>query len=176
MDPVTGISLVAGIAQLIGVTTKTIKYLNNVKDAPKDRAKLIQEASSLLALLTNLNYTLEGANTTESWLGTVHSQGMKDVLDQLQRSMEELAKKLKPEQGMKKLSKRIVWTLDKKEIMETLAKIERVKSLVGLALQRDHMWVLSVSGLEDESEVLTVPKPTLTGNQGRYYRRQCECV
>ena len=152
MDPVTAVGLAASIAQLIGVTTKTIKYLNNVKDAPKDRAKLLKEASSLLSLLINLNCTLEGANPTESWLGTAQSQGLKDVLDLLRRSLEELAKKLKPEHGMKSLGRRLVWPLDKKEIMETLAKIERVKSLVELALQREHMWVSSFSGLGDESE------------------------
>lgn len=139
MDPITAIGLAASIAQLIEATTKAIKYLNNVKDAPKDRAKLVQEASSLLALLTNLKYTLEGANTIESWLGPVPSQGLKDVLDRLQRLLGELAKKLKPERRMKELGKRFLWTLDKKEILETLGEIERVKSLVGLTLQRDHM-------------------------------------
>ncbi|SLM33723.1 hypothetical protein LPUS_02266 [Lasallia pustulata] len=139
MDPVTAIGLVASITQLIGVIAKTIGYLNDVKDAPKDRSRLIHEASRLLALLTDLNYTLESADTMELWLGTVRSQGMKDVLDLLQRSMEELAKKIKPEHGIKGLGKRLLWTLDKKEILEILAKIERVKSLVGMALQRDHI-------------------------------------
>lgn len=142
MDPITAIGLVASIAQLIEATTKAIKYLNSVRDAPKDRAKLVQEASSLLAVLTNLNYTLEGANTIESWLGPVSSQGLKDVLDRLQRLLGELAKRLKPsEHPMKSLGKRFLWTLDKKEILETLAEIERVKSLVGLTLERDHMYV-----------------------------------
>ena len=152
MDPVTAIGLVASLNQLIGVTAKTIGYLNDVKDAPEDRAKLIQEASGLLARLTDLNYTLETADTMESWHGTVHSQGMKDMLDLLQRSMEELAKKLKPEHGIKGLGKRLLWTLDKKEIKEILAKIERVKSLVGFALLRDHLSVSSFSRLGDKSE------------------------
>jgi hypothetical protein len=35
MDPVTVIGLVAGIVQLIDTTTKAIKYINDVKDAPR---------------------------------------------------------------------------------------------------------------------------------------------
>ena len=58
MDPITAAGLIASIAQLIGTTTQTIQYLNDMKDAPKYRAKLAQEASSLLMLLTDLRYTV----------------------------------------------------------------------------------------------------------------------
>lgn len=139
MDPVTAVGLAASIAQLITVTTTIIQYLSSIKNAPKDRAQLIREASSLLAVLTDLNYTLEGADTIESWLGTVYSQGLKEVLDQLHRSLAGLAEKLEPEHGIKKLGRRLVSTLDKNEILDTLAKMERVKSLAGLALHRDRM-------------------------------------
>ena len=54
MEPVTAIGLVASVVQLINATTKAIKYLNDVKDAPRDLAKLAREVVSLLALLADL--------------------------------------------------------------------------------------------------------------------------
>lgn len=54
MDPVTVVGLAASIVQLIDATTTVIKYLNDVKDAPKDRATLAREGSGLLALFTDL--------------------------------------------------------------------------------------------------------------------------
>ncbi|KAL8635810.1 MAG: hypothetical protein Q9228_006737 [Teloschistes exilis] len=48
------IGLAAGIVQLVGLTTKTIKYLNGVKHSSEERTKLFREASSLLPLLVTL--------------------------------------------------------------------------------------------------------------------------
>jgi hypothetical protein len=140
MDPVTVISLVASITQLIDATTKTIRYLNDVKDAPKDRATLAQEAANTLILLTNLRYKLEEAKSTDPWFTGVRSLGVESgPLDQFKEAMEELARKLKPEVGIKKFGKSFFWTLDKNDIDTVLSKIERLKTLISLALQKDHL-------------------------------------
>jgi hypothetical protein len=140
MDPVTGVGLAASIVQLIDVTTKAIKYLNDVKDAPKDRAKLAKEATSLLVLLTDLRYRVEEAKSTDSWFTGVRSLGVEGgPLDQLKEAMEELARKLKPETTIKKFGKMLLWTLDKNKISDILSKIERLKTLVILALDKDHL-------------------------------------
>ena len=62
MDPISAISLIASLAQPIDVTSKTLRYLNNVKNAPKSRAQVAQEASLLLALLISLRYRLEDSD------------------------------------------------------------------------------------------------------------------
>ncbi len=54
MDLVAAVGFTASIVQPISVTTKPIKYLNYVKDAPKYRAKLALIATSLLALRTKI--------------------------------------------------------------------------------------------------------------------------
>ncbi|EXJ70463.1 uncharacterized protein A1O5_06532 [Cladophialophora psammophila CBS 110553] len=77
MDPVTAVGLRASIVQLIDSTTKAIKYLNNVNNAPKDRARLAREATSLLALLTDLRHRLEEASSTDQWLTGIRSLGVK---------------------------------------------------------------------------------------------------
>ena len=134
------VGLAAGIVQLIDAITKAIKYLNDVKEAPKDRATLAREATSLLILLTDLRYRVEEAKLTDPWLTGVHSLGVEGgPLDQFKEAMEELARKLKPETGIKKFGRTLLWTLDKNKINDIISKIERLKALVGLALQKDHL-------------------------------------
>src|SRR5437016_4107168 len=128
MDPVTVVGLAASIVQLIDATTKAIKYLNHVKDAPKDRAILAQEATSLLALLTNLRYRVEETKSTDPWFTAVRLLGVEGgPVEQFKGAIEELARKLKPGTGVKKFGKALLWTLDKNEINNILSKIERLK-------------------------------------------------
>ncbi|KAI9764108.1 MAG: hypothetical protein M1840_008668 [Geoglossum simile] len=102
MDPVTVAGLAAGIVQLIDATMKVMKYLNDVKDAPKDRAKLAREATSLLVLLTELRYMVEEAKSTDPWFAGIRSLGVKmGPLEQFKEEMEDLAKKLEPQSGIK---------------------------------------------------------------------------
>ena len=60
-------------------------------------------------------------------------------MEQFNEAIEELTRKLKPESGVKKFGKALLWTLDKNEINNILSKIERLKSRVGLALQEDQL-------------------------------------
>jgi hypothetical protein len=78
MDPITAVGLAASIVQLINATTKALKYLNDVKDAQKDRATLAREASSLLALITDLRNKVEEAEETDltgvfRWCSSYHN-------------------------------------------------------------------------------------------------------
>jgi hypothetical protein len=140
MDPVTVVGLAAGIVQLIDATAKAVKYLNDAKDAPKDRARLAREAASLLALLTDLRYRVEEAKVTDPWFTGVRLLGVKGgPLEQFKEAIEKLARKLKPESGVKKFGKALLWTLDKDEINNILSEIERLKTLVSLSLQKDHL-------------------------------------
>jgi hypothetical protein len=140
MDPITAVGLAASIAQLIDATVKAMKYLNDVKDAPKDRAKIAREATSLLVLLTELRYMVEEAKSTDPWFVGIRSLGVRmGPLEQFKEEMEDLAKHLKPQGGIKKSGKTLLWTLDKKDINSILSKIERLKTCASLALQKDHL-------------------------------------
>ncbi|KAH0534081.1 hypothetical protein FGG08_007315 [Glutinoglossum americanum] len=169
MDPVTVVGLAASIVQLINATTKAIKYLNDVKEAPKDRARLAREATSLLALLIDLRYRVEEAESTDPWFAGVCSLGVEGgPLEQFKKAIEELAEKLKPEGGMRKFGKALLWTLDKNEIGNTLSRIERLKTLVGFALQKDH---LADDHLEKIHRWLSAPDPSLNYNEARKKRQ-----
>ncbi|KAI0902853.1 ankyrin [Ustulina deusta] len=141
MDPSSVVGFLASIIQLIETTAKAISYVNDVKDAPTERAQFARHASSLLALLTDLRYRVEEAKSaSEPWFGTLHGLGVKrGPLDQLEDQMGCLAMQLLPLSigRFQNARKALSWTLDKKEIVEVLVQIERVKTLVMLALQND---------------------------------------
>ena len=138
MDPISGIGLVASLAQLIDVSYKVVKYVGEVKDAPEQKKALELELANLLPLIMRLKQRIESARPQDSWLSTVRSLGvLNGPVPQLQVAMDLLGKKLKSRKKM--LGKNLLWPFEKKEGAEIFFKIERVKTLVGLALQDDLM-------------------------------------
>ena len=100
MDPITGLGLVASVIQIIGATSTAIKYLNDAKDAPKDRAQLAQKVTNILVLLTQLRYRLEGADTKGAWYDGIRRLGIDNgPLQQLHRTMVSFAKNTRAEVG-----------------------------------------------------------------------------
>jgi FtsZ-binding cell division protein ZapB len=139
MDP---LSLTVSIPALIGTTTKVLGYINDVKTASKERAKLASEATNLLALLTSMRYKVEEVEQEKNtWYDSIRSLlgGTNGPLDQFRSILEELAEKLAPATSLKKFGRTLIWTLDKKECIDILDKVERLKTLIGLALQEDHL-------------------------------------
>jgi len=134
------VGLAASIVSLIEVTTKVVKYLDDVKDAPKERAELASEANILLGLLHSLKNRVDQANLTDPWFVGLQSLDVPGgLLHQYKESMHKLAKKLEPAHGVKKVGKALVWAIDKQEVKEVLTKIERLKTTIGLELQKDHL-------------------------------------
>lgn len=140
MDPVSAIGLTASVVQLIEAIAKTVSYIKDIKNGSKERARTLQEAASLLGLLTTLKYKVEYADTTDSWFVHVRSLGGPGgPLEQFKQRLEELAKKLKPETGLRSIGKNLTWGLDKNQVKEILTMIERLKTLIGVALQEDNL-------------------------------------
>lgn len=138
MDPISIIGLISSLAQLIDATSRTLGYLNNVKNAPKARAQVAQEASLLLALLISLRYRLEDTDAADGWVKGVLSIGMTNgPLDQFKEALESLATKLQGPGPSKSVGKTLGWHFEKKEVDDLLGKMERLKSFVSLALQGD---------------------------------------
>ncbi|KAL8669376.1 MAG: hypothetical protein Q9168_006037 [Polycauliona sp. 1 TL-2023] len=130
------VGLAASLGQLIEITAKTIKYLNSVKEASKERATLFQEASSLLPLLVSLQAQINAAKQSEPWFDDIKLLGVENgPLDQLCEALVQLTRKLKPKQGINKAARAIIWPFDKAYCEGVLHKIERVKSSIVPALQ-----------------------------------------
>lgn len=140
MDPVSVLGLTAGLVQLIGTVAKTVQYLNNVKDATQDRARMATEIATLLGLLTSLRNKVELANQEDPWFMNVRALGgTGGPLEQYKNGLEKLAKKFKGGTGMKGVTQRLVWTLDKKQVEETLNMMGRLKLHISIALQEDNL-------------------------------------
>ena len=136
MDPITAVGLLASIGQLIDLTSKFVEYINKVASAPKDRVLLAMEASSLLALLTSLKYRAEESpKEQDPWFVGLRSLACEyGPIQQFKLAMIELAGKFEPKKGGS-----LRWPFTEKSIKDILSRIERLKSLVTMALQGDHL-------------------------------------
>ncbi|KAI9878016.1 MAG: hypothetical protein M1830_002174, partial [Pleopsidium flavum] len=106
--------------------------------ASRDRAKLATEACSVYSLLTTLRYRVEEARSGDPWFIAVRTLGVENgPLEQFKVALEQLASKLGHANGLRKIGKMLTWKFDKTEIDGILSRIERLKTLVGLALAND---------------------------------------
>ena len=134
------LSISASITALLQLTSTVVQYINNVKDASKERLRIRDEISSTSFLLYMLNDRVQQAHSSEPWLLTVRSLNMpKGPLEQFKRALEQLASRLEPSKGLERVGKALAWPFQTGEIKEVLSTIERQKSLFDLALQNDHM-------------------------------------
>ncbi len=137
MDPV---SLTASIVAILQLTATVLSYLNDVKNASTDRRTGAVEASQVYALLTDLKYQVEEANSVDPWFCSVRKLGVQNgALDQFKSALEDLASKVAPGHGIRKIGRALVWKFSKEEIGSIIFRIERVKTLVQIALQKDQL-------------------------------------
>ena len=138
MDPVTAVGLAASAIQLIDATTTTLRCLNEIKNAPKERARLAMEITSLLSVLTSLRYRVEECKPNGSWFAAVRFLGVKNgPLDQLASTINDLQIKLGAGDGLLKIKHALFWPLTKNDVQDLFVRVERIKSLISLAFQED---------------------------------------
>ncbi|KFX95786.1 hypothetical protein V490_03675 [Pseudogymnoascus sp. VKM F-3557] len=140
MDP---LSITAGIIAIVEFTATLVKYASDIKDAPKDRARFAMEASSLSSLLLNLRYQIEDEEckkSSKAWYKEVALLGVPGgPLDQYRIALETLQLKIVTGKGVVKISNALWWKFSKEEVASILLRIERLKSLIQIALQMDHL-------------------------------------
>jgi hypothetical protein len=140
MDP---LSIALGVIALLELTKKVIVYAKQTKDAPTDRTKILQEASSLMGLLIMLKEFIEDCDDSEdSWLQATSSLTAPDgPLQQYKLLLETVVAKITPSRGQHKFGQALAWMFSKEEVTRLLSQIERVKSFVQIALEIDHTFV-----------------------------------
>ncbi|KAI9689885.1 MAG: hypothetical protein M1822_009767 [Bathelium mastoideum] len=165
MDP---LSLTASIIALIQLTGTVVEYLNDVKDASKDRARCAIETSNVYNLLVNLKYRLE-VSPHDSWYTSVRALAVAGgPLDQYRSALEELQSKLNPASthGLRKVGNALAWTFTKGEIANILSRVKRLKSLTQIALEMDH-FKLSLAIKDDVAFVKSAVPVLKTIKDGR---------
>jgi hypothetical protein len=137
-----GLSAAASIVAVLQLTGVVIGYLNDVKNAPKECQQCTIEASNIQSLLINLRYRLEQGRTGDPWFTAVRTLDVENgPLDQYKQALEQLQSKVDVGSGAKKMGRQLVWKFSKAEAAGILARMERLKSLVSIALEMDHLSV-----------------------------------
>jgi len=144
MDPISAISLAASLISLIDGTANAIQYLNSFRYAFREHEKLCREANSLLSILTNLRQKVKEASQDGNVfeVATASQSIVGGLLDQMKDAMEHLTSKLEPSTRWRRTRIMRTWVSTKKDCVDILATIERLKSLIGLVLQQDLLSVL----------------------------------
>ena len=134
------LSITAGIIAVLQLSTKVVQYLNDVKDAPAERQRVLIEVITISGFLHTLNDLVKNMQPDDIAASALRSLNVPDgPLEQIRSALERLVSKLKPARGLKKVSKTLTWTLDKADVTNILNRIERQKALLLLAMQNDHM-------------------------------------
>jgi hypothetical protein len=135
-DPV---SLAASIVAFIDVASKIVVYINSIKDAQQHTVQLAQDISNNASLMFRLRWRLIDPNTADAWKNQV-SNMLNEFLVQMKDQLADLAAQLHVDAtGLSKLSHSLLWPLRKREVKDMLARIDRLNSLVSLALEDNLM-------------------------------------
>ena len=137
MDP---LSVTTSVITILELSFKVVGYLHNVKNASKDHVECFVETSNLCSLLFSLISHLEGEDTTKPWYTAVRGLTVTNgPLDQFRQGMGILQANMTDGGRLEKASKALVWKFKKDEIKEILGRMDRLKQLVMIALQRDYL-------------------------------------
>jgi hypothetical protein len=135
-----GLSAAASIIAVLQLTGAVIGYLNDVKDAPKECQQCTIEASNIQNLLINLRYRLEQGQAGDPWFTAVRALNIENgPLDQYKQALEQLRSRVEIQDGVQKVKRRLLWKFSKEEVASILARMERLNSLVNIALEMDHL-------------------------------------
>jgi hypothetical protein len=138
MDP---LSLTASIIAVLQLTTKVGEYLKDAKDASEERSQFMTETSNLSSLLMSLLSHVD-ERSEKPWHAKVRELGGKNgLVYQYRVALEQLKEKISNGHGMKKMVKTLLWKHIRDDAEHILVRIERLKSLVQIALEMDHLYV-----------------------------------
>lgn len=134
--------MTASIIAILQLTSTLTNYINEVRQATAEQAKLAIEASNLYGLLITLRFRVEEARSDDPWVNHVKLLGTaKGPLDQFKNTLEMMVDKLPSSSKRDRIKSVLLWKFTTKEVGDALARMERLKSLINLALTNDLRWV-----------------------------------
>lgn len=108
------LSATASIIAILQLSSKVLGYLNDIKNASKDRAKCTVEILNLYTFLFSLRCRLEEGSSNERWYTKVRALRVEDgPLDQFKQALEQLQAKLTGGGALKKAADALVWKFSK---------------------------------------------------------------
>jgi len=135
-----GINLAASIADLLILAKNVIEYIRDVSEATEQKQLLLQEIIATRELLAKL----DRYSTESKWEETMYALNKRQgPLDQLGGLFKRMEATLKPPSGkVAKSAKALVWPFAKGEVTLFLTRLERIKALLNIALQNEHLFLL----------------------------------
>jgi len=135
MDP---LSMTASIIAILQLTLSLTGYLNDVRNATPEQAKVAVEASNFYSLLTSLRFRVEASRSDDPWFNQVKMLGTKrGPLDQLKDTLETMVGKISSSRKRDQIKSALMWKFIKSEVEDALKRMERLKSLITYALIGD---------------------------------------
>ncbi|KAI9679519.1 MAG: hypothetical protein M1817_005541 [Caeruleum heppii] len=127
--------LAASIFTLLQVSKEVVDYVRLAKNNTSTILQLAQELENLAALLETLEKEVQQPSSTDNAHPALLAfVNLKGPLRELKVIIEQLAKKLRPKQGYKKVFAYVTLPFDDTEVKEKLLGIERYKTQVLIAL------------------------------------------
>jgi hypothetical protein len=98
------------------------------------------EVANLNSLLTTLRFRLDEGDSITPWYTAIRALGVHNgPLDQFKQALEHLQSTMTNGGKIRRTGDVSVWKFKKEDIASILARMERLKTLVVVALQIDHL-------------------------------------
>lgn len=132
-----GLAAIKAAGELIKFSSKVISYVKDVKNAGKERDRLLNEIEGTKKVLEDL----EVKANSEDWKAVMDAlNASHGPFEQFRTELQNVEKKLTTSDGT--LAK-LIWHFTKQDVKKILDTINRIKELFILALQNKHLYVLS---------------------------------
>ncbi|KAF1961004.1 ankyrin [Byssothecium circinans] len=170
MDP---LSVTASIIAVLQLSAKVLVYISDVRDAPKERSHCEAEISNLSALLRDLRDHVQTGDLSQPWYTAVAELAApKGLFDQFKHALEALQNKITDGGRLKKVGEALVWKFKKEEVAGILHRIERLKTLVEIALQMDHFKLSQA--IKDDTNFVRTHVPAIQSGVDKIQQDQAD--
>jgi len=107
---------------------------------PKECKQVKVELANLHGHLIRLQCHLEQEEITNPWYSAMRALNIPDgAFDQYLQALKQLEAKTTIKGHVQKLRRMLVWKFSKEEVASLLDRVERLKTLIGTALELDHL-------------------------------------
>ena len=130
--------MTASIIAILELTTRLTGYINDVRHATREQAKVAVEASNLYGLLTSLRFRVEEVQSKDPWFNQVKLLGRENgPLDQFKEVLDKMVLQISSSRKRDQVKSVLTWKFTKLEVEDALKRMERLKSLIQCALTAD---------------------------------------